>query len=97
MEQQCILCNANAEFLEVDKGNAKHFKCSGCSDYQITIAAERKLEGATRKWLAELSAMARSADHDSLLVIFVPNLNVTSGHAYESVGAELLTRNEAYS
>ncbi len=42
--QDCLLCDIPAKFEYRDFNHRKHFLCTDCGEYQITISAEERLK-----------------------------------------------------
>lgn len=91
-KQNCVLCDAPAEYCLADFGKRKQFTCSTCTEYQITDSAEEKLADAPNEWRQKFSEKAKSSGHDVVLSISVPSIQKSEGSAYESLRGELLKR-----
>ncbi len=93
-KQNCVLCHGPAEYRWADYRKRKHFFCSTCIEYQITDTAETKLATAPSEWRQQYSEKAKSLGSDTVLVIFVPNVQKTEGTAYELLRGEPTARNK---
>ncbi len=93
-EQPCVLCENPAKYRSADHGNRKHFYCPVCSEYQITHAAEAKLEVDTAGLRPKLAEIAASLDAEHVLVVDVPNVPRRDGVAYESLRGTPIRREE---
>ena len=71
-QQRCPLCSNPAEYRLVDKKNAKHFYCTNCSQFRISVAAEKRLEQGPASWKMRLSKMALDHPSGQTLVITRP-------------------------
>ena len=68
-QQRCPLCATPAEYRWVDPKNTKHFYCTHCGQFQISVDAQKHLEkGPTIRKIA-LSKMAREHPYGYTLVI----------------------------
>jgi hypothetical protein len=68
-EQQCPLCHNNAEHECRYSGNWKHFYCSKCKEFVISVSAERRLIKSIPQWRTALSNKARKSNKEKILVI----------------------------
>jgi hypothetical protein len=85
----CPLCREDAEFAWVERRNRKHFSCSICTEFQITVAAEKKVTTAPADWRHQMSAKAKAGGKDRVLVIFVPSSGMN-----QSLQAEFAARDQ---
>jgi hypothetical protein len=73
VDTPCFLCGTAAACGDTDHGNRKFYQCSAedCGDYEISVAAIRKLKGATshRQQLKRVAHGHRGAD--TFVEIFV--------------------------
>lgn len=70
--QDCPLCSKPAEYRFADFENRKHFICSNCTEFQISINAEKRLSRSPAAWIVGLGQRAREHPEDSTLVITLP-------------------------
>ena len=89
-DQNCVLCLGPAQFRWADRGRRKHFLCLKCTEYQITVAAEKKLAAGLEEWREALSKKAKSLKGDPVLVITVPRGPRPEGMAYAALRGELI-------
>lgn len=85
--QKCPLCEALIDFRWTEHGNCKYFSCESCSEVEVSLSAEKKLETAPSAWKLQLSNKAHSLGRDSFLSIIVPGVERHEGFAYESLRA----------
>jgi hypothetical protein len=69
--QRCPLCSIPAEYRVVDK-NSKHFYCTNCSQFRISVAAEKRLEQGPTNWKTRFCKMALDHPSGQMLVITLP-------------------------
>ena len=67
--QKCPLCGTEAEFTRSDFGKRKHFNCSSCSEFIITLSAENRLSTSIPEWRKQMAASAKSSSPDNILEI----------------------------
>jgi hypothetical protein len=72
--QACPLCCSSSGYYLVDFQQRKHFLCSSCTQFQISIDAEQHLTKAPPDWRAGLSDMARAHPQGTTLVITERNV-----------------------
>jgi hypothetical protein len=70
-KQACPLCQAAAEFQLADGEKRKHFFCSVCTEFQISLGAEKRIRRAPSSWRAATSAKAKSGGTDRVLVVLL--------------------------
>jgi len=68
-EQQCPLCQNNAEYQFRDHKNLKHFYCNKFKEFVISRSAEKHLLNGNPDWRIALSEKARLTDGKNVLVI----------------------------
>jgi hypothetical protein len=88
--QKCPLCANPAEFHYADYENRKHFRCSTCTEFQISVRAETRLAKAPPEWKAGLSARAKKRPHGYTLVITIPSGPRPEGTGYQALTDEYL-------
>jgi hypothetical protein len=71
-EQRCPLCANLAEYRWVDSRNTRHFYCTHCGQFQISVDAQKRLEKGTNHRKLTLSQMAREHPYRYTLVIALP-------------------------
>lgn len=71
-DQHCPLCEKPAQFRFADYDNQKHFYCSHCTEFRITVGAEKRLAESIPEWRTQFSEKARSAKEDNLWVVTLP-------------------------
>ena len=71
-DQHCPLCAIPAQFRFADYDNQKHFYCSHCTEFRVTIRAEKILAESIPDWRTQFSEKARSAKGDAVWVITLP-------------------------
>jgi hypothetical protein len=67
--QNCLLCGSTAQYYYVAGRTRKHFLCSHCTQYQISIVAEKRLMMVPMKSRVSLAEMARSHPQGATLII----------------------------
>lgn len=92
--QNCVLCNASAEYCLADSQKRKHFFCPKCTEYEITDTAELKLQSSTPEVRAQYANKASVVGPDMVLSIFVPSVQKVEGIAYESLRGEPTRRED---
>jgi hypothetical protein len=70
--QRGPLCASPAEYRWVDSKNTKHFYCTNCAQFRISISAEKRLEQGPTSWKMRLSKMALDHPSGQTLVITRP-------------------------
>src|SRR3954466_13602538 len=82
--QRCPLCSNPAEYRSVDPNTAKHFYCTNCGQFRISVAAEKRIEKGPTHWKLTLSKAARDHPYGHTLVITLPEDKEQIGlsHAY---------------
>jgi hypothetical protein len=70
--QDCPLCGNDAEYYFVDGRSRKHFLCSHCTQFQIAVAAEARVERAPAQWRSNLAQLSRAHPQGATLVILHP-------------------------
>jgi hypothetical protein len=70
--QDCPLCGNDAQYYFVDAQAKKHFLCSNCTQFQISVAAEELLAKASPEWRSSLSNKASAHPKGATLVIERP-------------------------
>lgn len=70
--QACPFCQTTARFVFVDRNNRKHFSCSHCTEFQISVGAEARVATSIPQWRAQLSEMARRGNEEKILVVTLP-------------------------
>jgi predicted RNA-binding Zn-ribbon protein involved in translation (DUF1610 family) len=70
-KQDCPLCQTAAEFQFADGQKRKHFFCPECTEFQISLGAEKRIRRAPSSWRAAASAKAKSGGKDRVLVILL--------------------------
>ena len=56
--QDCPLCGDDAEYYIVDGQSRKHFLCSNCTQFQISVEAEARVARAPARKLKEAARAA---------------------------------------
>ena len=84
----CFLCEAPAEYYELDACKLRHYLCTGamCSEYVITDTARRRLEVAhAAGWRRQAATLAREvSDESRILEIWVnPSTYILETHLVE--------------
>ena len=88
--QICPFCGVEAEYQLVDHNNAKHFRCGTCTEFQISMEAEKRL-GQSPRWRPEYSAKAKQAPDGFALVITVPSTPKREGIANPAIVGEYVS------
>ncbi|MGQ0749996.1 MAG: hypothetical protein ACT4PS_05620, partial [Betaproteobacteria bacterium] len=70
--QDCPLCGNDAEYYFVDGQTRKHFLCSNCTQFQISVDAEGRLKCGPADWRSNLSQLSRAHPQGATLVIVRP-------------------------
>lgn len=86
--QNCPLCDSQAEYEFADRGNQKHFYCDQCTEFRISIGAEKRLSSSTPEWRYKSSEMAQKCNGEEILVIILP----PAGALNQSLVAEFVSR-----
>lgn len=92
--QACPLCGTDAQFEFHDHNNRKHYRCSVCKEYVITVLAEQKVLTASTQWQKSTSESAKKAPEGKILVITVPLGDSQKGMASPPLKSEFLARSE---
>ncbi|MGH9958622.1 MAG: hypothetical protein ACREBC_16075 [Pyrinomonadaceae bacterium] len=93
-DQECPLCAKSARFHFADFDNRKHFLCDQCIEFQISVAAEKRLGESIPEWRARLSKRARRAPKDQVLIITLPSGPHDESMAYPALKDEYVLRQE---
>ena len=93
-EQTCPLCGNSAQFQFLDFNNRKHFRCSICSEYIVSVRAEKRLLESISQWRESYSALAMKSVDGKILVITVPSIHKAQGTGNEALQGEFLPRSE---
>jgi len=86
--QKCPLCANPAEFHLADYENRKHFRCAICTEFQISVRAENRLEKAPAAWKAGLSDRAKNRPDGFTLLITIPSGPRPEGTGYQALADE---------
>jgi len=92
--EKCPLCANPAEFHFADFENRKHFRCAKCTEFQISVRAEKRLAKSPAVWKANLSAMARKRPEGFALVITIPVGAPPEGVAYPALADEYVKNHD---
>ena len=65
----CPLCGGPAQVEWRDSGNCKAYSCPQCTDFFITVEAEKRLSAAPRQWREQASIQSRHGDDHRRLLI----------------------------
>jgi hypothetical protein len=71
-QQRCPLCANPAEYRWVDSKNTKHFYCTHCGQFEISVDAQKRLEKGPNHRKLTLSQVAREHPYRYTLVIALP-------------------------
>lgn len=93
-EQNCPLCNSPSEFEFCDHKNRKHFFCNTCTEFQISLDAERFLAASDPERRSSLSETAKRSNGTDILVITKTSPQQQEGVAYEPLKAEFVLKSE---
>jgi hypothetical protein len=77
--QDCPLCGQPAHYILVDYSNRKYFHCPNCTFFQISRRAEQLVLVAPAEIRDGMSALAKSAEEGSALLIRMPSMTPQSG------------------
>lgn len=92
-EQECPLCHSNAQFISLDHGNMKHFKCTNCHEFVISKDAERDLINRVPLVRAQLSEKAKLAEDGYIFSITTTKLELKrEGFGHPSFNEEFVER-----
>lgn len=70
--QDCPLCNNASDFIGRDNNNFKAFGCNTCTEFIISITAEKRLLEAPHEWRDQLSDQAQKTPKGHVLWIEIP-------------------------
>ncbi|MNZ62189.1 hypothetical protein D3C78_803050 [compost metagenome] len=73
LSQFCPLCENQAKYYKVDGGNVKYFNCPHCGYFQISTAAEKRLDRELSHRKMEYSAQVKQTPQNHLLFIGLPS------------------------
>lgn len=90
--QNCPLCVNPAQYEFADYENRKHFLCSNCTEFQISVRCEFRVAKAPPEWRADLARMAREHPEGTALVITLPSGQREEGVAYSALSAEYVKK-----
>lgn len=88
---KCPLCETPAQFQFQDYENKKHFRCSTCKEYVVSVRAEIRLASSPQQWRQGLSKLAQTAPEEKILVITMPPVHRQGN---EAIHHEYLPREE---
>src|SRR3954463_14080399 len=71
-QQRCPLCANPAEYRWVNSKNTKHFYCTHCGQFEISVGAQKRLEKGPNHRKLTLSQGAREHPYRYTLVITLP-------------------------
>lgn len=91
----CPLCNGSAQFTLVDAGHFKHYLCSKCVKFEISLPAEQMVLGRSSEEREKLSTMAAAAGDAKLLSIRRPIGDEAKDRPQLQFLAELIPRSKA--
>lgn len=74
-QQRCPLCTNPAEYRWVHHKKTKHFYCTNCGQFQISLNAEKLLERGPSHWKINLPKLARDHPYGQTLVIALAEQN----------------------
>lgn len=83
--QDCPLCGSAAEYILVDYGNRKFFRCPRCGLYQVSLRAEKVLGRAPQPWRDGYAQKAAQCPAGHVLVILVPSPPRNTDHAHAAL------------
>ncbi|MBI4291291.1 MAG: hypothetical protein HY661_07430 [Betaproteobacteria bacterium] len=90
----CPLCQRPAKFRFADYDNRKHFICDHCTEFHISVRAERVLADSIPDWRSQFSEKARQAKDDQVLVISLPSAPKQPGVANPALIGEFVLRKD---
>ena len=91
-EQACPLCSSPAEYYLVDYGKRKYFKCPNCTQFQITLRAEKVLLDGPQQWRDGYALVAKQAPDEQAHTIQVPSPPQNIGDPATAVSATYVLR-----
>jgi hypothetical protein len=91
-DEECPLCGQLAQSRLVDFNERKHFRCTHCSDFEISLGALSYLVESVPESRVELADLARQAQEDKALVILMTNPPQPRGLRHEYVLRSQLPR-----
>ena len=74
-QQRCPLCSNPAEYQLVRDKKTKHFYCTNCGQFQVSLDAEKLLEDGPSHWKINLPRLARDHPYGQTLVIVLAERN----------------------
>ena len=90
--QGCPLCSCAAEFQFADYENRKHFRCTNCTEFVISVRAEERLADSIPQWRSQYSEMAKKSNEEKILVITIPSVQKQEGVANPAIQGEFVLR-----
>ncbi|MGY3855556.1 hypothetical protein ACW5W8_22495 [Aeromonas aquatilis] len=93
LAQLCPLCEIQAKYCKVDFGNVKYFNCPNCGLFQISTAAEKRLDQEFPHRKMEYSAQAQQTPKHHLLFIGLPSHEFQQ-HSNDRLQAEFSPKSE---
>lgn len=65
----CPICGSDSQYCMADHDNIKYFRCSTCTDFQITLRGEDLIKDKSREWKQALSESAKESVYEQVLII----------------------------
>ncbi len=93
LAQFCPLCENQAKYYKVDCGNVKYFNCPHCGLFQISTAAEKRLDQELSHRKMEYSAQVKQTPKNHLLFIGLPSHEFQQ-HSNDRLQAEFTPKSE---
>jgi hypothetical protein len=91
-DQNCPLCGAPSVFSGHDYGRRKGFSCQNCTEFIVTVSAEKRLEESIQSWKDQLSEKAKATPVGQVLLIYVPDQHQPDAPNKEVLRAEYQPR-----
>lgn len=85
-EQECPLCQAQAEYCYVDYENRKYFGCPTCRQFQISARAEKEIIRRSNSRRQQYSRCASGTSGKELFVIVMagPEIKQKTGDDFDA-------------
>ena len=74
----CPLCKREAEWIPIDFGSKKRFKCKRCNQFLIPRLSEATISEASKSDRGNLSVKSNNCQEDMLLHIYIKDNKIIS-------------------
>ena len=92
--QNCPLCASLADYYPVDYGNRKYFDCPACTQFQISVRAEKVLAEGPQQWRDGFAKAAKQAPEGKALVIRIPHPPQSPGDPSTALTSQYVERDQ---